>query len=359
VIGKITSYLKVFELYQLRLVSWDGKTIGSNALIKRAEQFGFHDLPFAQATQRLGNLFREVKLACEKCFFSMKYINPQNLKHSEDILNHLENISHENFVTIFTRESAMCAPHFSKTLLMQLNLRSKEIPIAIQKHGVCILTLAAKFGAQNIIESMLNHGVNINSQTEVHKETALIEASRGGSSIECFEFLIEKGANVNLSDSQGRTPLQFAVVCKAVKHLTSLIKHKANINAADIGGYTPLMKAYSKEIARLLIQAGADVNAQSYEGYSVLMCHIDTADDLEICLLLIENGAQVNHTNNYGNTHLHQAARMGKKELVELLLVNGADINIANDYGERPLDLAIRQGHQKIVDLLTPHKIDP
>ena len=71
--------------------------------------------------------------------------------------------------------------------------------------------------------------------------------------------------------------------------------------------------------------------------------------------LLIDKGADINAQNNFGWTPLHIAARNGQKDIVELLIANGADVNIKNKGGLIPLDLAMNQGHKEIIELLRKH----
>ncbi len=364
--AEITSYLKVSELCNLRLVNWHGETHGSYAFVRRSKEFGFQALDFAGATQHLGNLFKEVKEACDSYRFfgglvPAKYSDlAKKILDSEETLRSLENISTENLFHILADDMVMNSPSFRQLLSFKLHLRSKEQDLeladSIKKYGITLLVNAAKRGAQNIVEFMLNHGVDINArQKGPDQTTALIEASKGHSSIECFEFLITNGADVNLADSRDITPLQIAAVCKAVKCVKCLIEKGANVNAADIGGYTPLMQARSVEIANLLIQAGANVNALAQGGSSILRGHTGTADALNICRLLIKNGTNVHHIDDSGNTYLHYVAQSGRKDLVELMLEHGVDINIRNDDEKRAIDLATDSGHQTIVELLTSH----
>ena len=64
-------------------------------------------------------------------------------------------------------------------------------------------------------------------------------------------------------------------------------------------------------------------------------------NNLELVEILIEKGADINQTNNYGSTCLHEAARKGKVDIVELLINHGADINIEDKDGYTPLLLAL------------------
>ena len=79
----------------------------------------------------------------------------------------------------------------------------------------------------------------------------------------------------------------------------------------------------------------------------------------EIAKLLIANGADVNTKNKDSTTPLHQASLGGRKEVVELLIANGADVNAkvvsGTKQGLTPLDAANETNHPEIADLLRKH----
>ena len=100
------------------------------------------------------------------------------------------------------------------------------------------------------------------------------------------------------------------------------------------------------EAARTLIGAGAAIGASSRNDVSVQPLHSATAGrHHEVCRLLIAAGADVNARQRFGFTPLHAAAQHGDVELVELFLSAGADPTATTDGGERPADTADGAGH--------------
>ena len=136
-------------------------------------------------------------------------------------------------------------------------------------------------------------------------------------------------------------------ICDAVQrgNIEAIKQHLAsgtNVNLKNDGGSTPLIEASRKghkEIAKLLIENGADVN-----------CKLEYTTDIES----IE-----------GWTSLHVAAAKGHKVIAELLIIKGADVNAMDDTRRSPLDWAqiIRVQHSKkikdskkeIADILRKH----
>ena len=75
----------------------------------------------------------------------------------------------------------------------------------------------------------------------------------------------------------------------------------------------------------------------------------------EVAALLITAGADVNARDAGGMTPLHYTALGGHKEIAELLIAKGANMNTKNAEGKTPLDSAIQLKRTEIADLLRKH----
>jgi len=92
-----------------------------------------------------------------------------------------------------------------------------------------------------------------------------------------------------------------------------------------------------------MAQSGvADVNMSTpYDGMTALMfASYSNYDQREIVRMLIERGADVNIKNSKGMTALMIASRGGRTEIVRMLIERGADVNIKNSNGKTALMLA-------------------
>ncbi len=129
------------------------------------------------------------------------------------------------------------------------------------------------------------------------------------------------------------------------------------MNAKDYFGYTPMHMAITKnnkDIIRLLINAGADVNVMDQMGSSLLHQAIEKKN-IEIFKMilsagmshlfhhllrstypLIYAGANVNVVDRYGETPLHLAVEKNNTVIIKLLVDAGADESIRNMYGRTP-----------------------
>jgi len=180
----------------------------------------------------------------------------------------------------------------------------------------------------DLAELLIKNGCDINIFNKEDNKINEFFAAVICGDIEKTENLIKQGIDVNVRvRSHGITPLCYA---KNVEIAKLLIENGADVNAKNNVGETPLFKTQSVEIAKLFIENGADVNAKSnYWGTPLFY-----EEDVEIAKLLIVNGANVNVKNNKGETPLFYAE---DAEIAKLLIENGADVNAKNDDGETPL----------------------
>jgi ankyrin repeat protein len=155
------------------------------------------------------------------------------------------------------------------------------------------------------------------------------------------EILISKGADVNVKDENGWTPLNIAAVKGRNQIVKLLIEKEADLNSS-----TPLIAAATDghmEVIELLIANGADVNAKANDQLGGTALHM-TANlgHKKIVEFLVAAGADVNAKMLHGMTPLHFAAN--NKGIAKFLIDKGADVNAKlNDgphNGSTPLDFA-------------------
>ena len=121
-------------------------------------------------------------------------------------------------------------------------------------------------------------------------------------------------------------------------------------------GFPPLTLACyfgHSEVVHHLIEQGAKINTVAKNPAKVMPLHAAVArNNFEICKMLIENGADVNATQEQGISPLHSAAHRGNLKIVQLLVENGANIGAKMTNGQTALDFAEKDGHQAVKDYL-------
>lgn len=150
--------------------------------------------------------------------------------------------------------------------------------------GIFPLRLAASRGHLEIVERLLARGALVNGQSD-YGNIALIEAA-GGGYYEIVKLLAAYGANVNAVTETGNTALMLVYdKPESVDTLVTLIRLGADINVKDSNGWTPLFYAVRVRRHRhvqTLLESGADVNSRSIHGQTVLDLAILLKDEVLI-----------------------------------------------------------------------------
>lgn len=106
--------------------------------------------------------------------------------------------------------------------------------------------------------------------------------------------------------------------------------------------------------AELLLDKGADVNAQGQDGWTALMISVK-GGWITVTALLIESGANPDATDAQGRTALHLAAFEGQTIPLRRLIEAGADPLIRDRDGKTALDLAIASNRPHVIPVLSPY----
>jgi ankyrin repeat protein len=182
--------------------------------------------------------------------------------------------------------------------------------------------------------------------------------------LELARTFIEQGVLINDQDENGETALFLAIEFENISEL--LLKAGADVNISNNLGETPLHKVAANGTANqvnLLLNSGASIEIQNHLNQSPL--HYAAAHgNHEIVKLLIERAAKINTCDIEGKTSLHHAVygnimshELNKYRLTaEILIRAGADLQAQTNQGETPLNLAKRHfGYPELAALLIQH----
>lgn len=161
-------------------------------------------------------------------------------------------------------------------------------------------------------------------------------------------------ADLEVKDPRGATPLMHAAVVGTAEHVKLLLDAGAAVNATSESGATALMAAAGDPVkSAMLIEAGADVNARSQSGGTALMAAASRDSNADLVRALLARGADARAVSSDGDTALLMAAKAADVETMKLLIARGADVNLAHKVlGLTPLGNAVSANNLDAVRLL-------
>jgi ankyrin repeat protein len=170
--------------------------------------------------------------------------------------------------------------------------------------------------------------------------------------LDALARLLELTEKTEGSDDFWNAPIVIAVNANRPKAIEFLVKRGADPNLTDWDGETPLHKAARSptdlEVVRTLIRLGAHVNAAgAWAPRMTPLQHACRAGDTAVVRLLLEHGADPNLTEHVdGWTALRFAVFDNQPEIIRILLEYGADVFI-HDGWHTPLDSAVHGGKRE------------
>lgn len=279
------------------------------------------------------------------------------------------------------------------TAIIERLLAAGADPNERSEEGQTALMLAARNGRPDAVRLLIEHGADVNAVEPFRNQTALMWAAGEGNA-EAIHLLVEHGAELEARSRGGFTALLFAVREAQLEAVDALIEHGADVDAVAPDGTSALNMAIVNayyEVGSRLVAAGADPNLPDPRGsplHTIAWLRKpgatgqaavgDEADapprpigrvtSLELARQLLEAGADPNvridwqemrfnkiagmarnppgltlgrHLLTYnGATAFYVAAKNGDPSLMRLLVEHGADPLITNRFGITPLMVA-------------------
>uniref|UniRef100_A0A672JHP8 Serine/threonine-protein phosphatase 6 regulatory ankyrin repeat subunit C-like n=1 Tax=Salarias fasciatus TaxID=181472 RepID=A0A672JHP8_SALFA len=196
-------------------------------------------------------------------------------------------------------------------------------------HGMIPLHLAALYGFPDCCRKLLSNGENPIYVNSIN--------------VECLNLLINFGAELDIKDDLGRSPLHYAAANGNSQCTVSLVRAGAEVNELDLTNCSPLHYAAASHTF-----CGGGPNSES-------SISLEKEQEASLCLdYLLDNGANPTLKNTKGYSAVHYAAAYGNKQHLELLLeisfncLEEAESNIPVS----PLHLAAYYGHCDALHLL-------
>jgi ankyrin repeat protein len=222
------------------------------------------------------------------------------------------------------------------------------------------LSNAIDANAADRVKFLVEKGADVN-KPDPQGWTPLLNAARQRKD-NIIKLLVELGADVNKADASGLTPLIAAAMRDHVPSIEVLLENGADIEEPGPQGFRPLALSIAEskyEAAKALMDGGADVSVASGEdGLTPLMVIAAQTSPAEgsrflpgstrpsdIAKGLVERGAEVNAQSKNGVTALMIAATHNSAPMIGLLMDAGADPSIKNKQGLTATDVAEKNGN--------------
>ena len=203
---------------------------------------------------------------------------------------------------------------------------------------------AVEAGDTDAVARLLAQGADVNGTLNSAGEgkTPLMAAA-AHNRLELIQPLVTAGAVVDQQEKPGgNTALFYAAQLDNTDIVQMLLEEGADPDLQDENGWSPLHVAAQYgylSTTRALLNGAADVNLPDNKGMTPLMLTLARGDERTYTILLA-NGADPNYQDNDGNTALHHAVQANLVDAIPLLLKAGASLTVANNQGQTPLDVA-------------------
>ncbi|KAK5644313.1 hypothetical protein RI129_005613 [Pyrocoelia pectoralis] len=239
-------------------------------------------------------------------------------------------------------------------------LLSKEVDVTIPNNrGVTCLHHAVELGDAKIVRELLAKGCDIDV-VSVNGDSSLLLAI-SSTNFHIAHLLLDRNAKtdtVPLNNEQGSC---LHSACRYGSHdiVLQILQNGFDVNQFSRSGTTPLMHSLTnnhRRIAITLIESGADVNLTTEWGWSCLSAAVDL-QYLDVINLLLDKGAYIDYLDN-SSTSLKYAITNEKRASVQLLLSRGADVYLGDEWTGYPLHFAAQNEMDDVVSFILEEGFD-
>jgi ankyrin repeat protein len=243
-----------------------------------------------------------------------------------------------------------------------MTLLQKRIdPNVAEPDGTTALHWAVRYDEAMLVERLIKAGANVNAANRYGVTPIALACESGSAAV--VEHLLKAGVSANATGPLGETALHTCAHTGNAEAAKALLARGAKVDAGDTWrGQTPLMWAAAQghaAMVRVLVEAGADVNARStvvtWErqrtaeprdkwlppgGFTALLLAA-RAGCVDCVKVLAASGANINEIDPESHTALVLALMNGEFDAAGALIEAGIDVNLADNVGRTALLAAV------------------
>jgi ankyrin repeat protein len=210
---------------------------------------------------------------------------------------------------------------------------------AANQSGATPVLLAALNGSAAILERLIQAGADSNAKLSETGDTALMIAARTGK-VDAVQVLLDHGAKVNVKETWGgTTALMWAVSERHPEVAKLLVEHGADVNVKS--NFVPSASGRGFEGTAAVLPNANQATEEFASGWMTALMFAAREDDLESARILIQAGADVNAFGGDGKDALGLALFDGSYAVASLLIDSHANVNHADAQRFTPLFWAV------------------
>lgn len=266
-------------------------------------------------------------------------------------VNHLFSVNGEKQVPIFR------SIYRSDLNMTRLLLEKGAEPDILLPSGTP-LNIAVQVGNREIIQLLLEYGVDINGKMG---NSPLFSLALANNREKLLEFMLQNGANLYVVDGNNKSVAQYFIENDLAGCLQLLLNRGLNISDLLIDGWRPFAYAINNNLGKifqLLLERGEDVNQEvpTTAGMQTPLCRALYLNNEKMSQELLKKGAKADiEVLDAGIYPLNIALSVNNPRLVEMIIQHGGDVNKINRAGEYPIFYPTLYNQPACLEVLLKH----
>ncbi len=244
-----------------------------------------------------------------------------------------------------------------RDIVKKLIIENKIDYDVLDSNGCNLMHYAAFNKDEEMVDLMLEKNVSLNEQSKRGRTALLLLIEEDEPNLSFIKKLIDKGADINITDKKGNLPLHIAAQKHDVNTVSFILKMTSKVDKPNHIGMRPLHYAVeynNLSVVQKIMHYRVDVTATNNEGMSLLHLALKNKDKKIIDNILKTDAVKMLNKENISNqkTPFHQAVALKKLDIVHKMISYGASVNKEDGNQTSPLIIAVRNDDIKMIEML-------